>query len=316
MYNYKIIILFLLMSSCSFCGDQNLVGEYESLDFPENIWLLESGYINDYPATKQGGYLDEEKGAIVDIDLPDSSYRSYWYVEDSVSVFTEPIDEDMSEFRCCFYDGKKSVKLFDVEETSIGSVSMSKTHDLLAVSIASNNFIEESYDMNFIHLFKLSDLKDGKKNVRKVSSDLCPHLRIVGNRLYYSKYHDVDADCLGDYGLYYRDLDDLDKEFCVDETFRFSAMSDDGNYVIGSFCPMTDENQEIRESSPFVIWNLKENKLAVVAKTGFYKGVYSRRKRCFYIMASERELYRINIDGEYKYDRNDSVLYTVSRSGW
>ena len=237
MYNYKIIILFLLMSSCSFCGDQNLVGEYESLDFPENIWLLESGYINDYPATKQGGYLDEEKGSIVDIDLPDSSYRSYWYVEDSVSVFTEPIDEDMSEFRCCFYDGKKSVKLFDVEETSIGSVSMSKTHELLAVSIASNNFIEGSNEMNFIHLFKLSDLKDGKKKARKISSDLCAHLRIVGDRIYYSKYHDVDADCLGDYGLYYRDLDDLDKEVCVDETFRFSAMSDDGNYVIGSFYP-------------------------------------------------------------------------------
>ena len=284
------------MSSCSFCGDQNLVGEYEKLEFSENIWFLETGYINDFPATKQGGYFDEENGIIVSDKTFDDSYKSFWYVEDSISVFTEPIDEDMSAFRCCFYDGKKKVELFDVEETSIGSVSISDKYNILAISLASNNFVDGSDEMDFIHLFDLSDLKEGKKNVRKISSGLCAHLRIVGDRIYYSKYHDVDADCLGDYGLYYRDLDDLDKEVCVDETFRFSAMSDDGNYILGELDAKNVGNQGSQKSFPFVIWNLKENKLAVVAKAGFYKGIYSRRKRCFYITNSERELYKISLD--------------------
>ncbi len=308
MYNYKILLLFLLMSSCSFCGDQNLVGEYEQLNFPEDIWLLESGYINDFPATKQGGYFDEEKGVVVKNNTSENSSKSLWYIDDSIMVFTKAIDDDLSIFRCCFSDGKSLVELFDVEETSIGSVSMSKTHELLAVSIASNNFIEGSNEMNFIHLFKLRDLKDGKKKARKISSDLCAHLRIVGDRIYYSKYHDVDADCLGDYGLYYRDLDDLDKEVCVDETFRFSAMSDDGNYVIGSFYPKEMKMQNVKKSFPFVIWNIKINKFAVIAQDGYYKGIYSRKNKCFYIKEAQHKLYKISLDMKYKYDRNDSIF--------
>lgn len=308
MYNYKILLLFLLMSSCSFCGDQNLVGEYEQLNFPEDIWLLESGYINDFPATKQGGYFDEVKGVVVKNNTSENSSKSLWYIDDSIMVFTKAIDDDLSIFRCCFSDGKSLVELFDVEETSIGSVSMSKTHELLAVSIASNNFIEGSNEMNFIHLFKLSDLKDGKKKARKISSDLCAHLRIVGDRIYYSKYHDVDADCLGDYGLYYRDLDDLDKEVCVDETFRFSAMSDDGNYVIGSFYPKEMNMQNVKKSFPFVIWNIKINKFAVIAQDGYYNGIYSRKNKCFYIKEAQHKLYKISLDMKYKYDRNDSIF--------
>lgn len=286
----------MLFSSCSLGDNQNLVGEYEKLEFSENIWLLETGYINDFPATKQGGYFDEENGIIVSDITFDDSYKSFWYVEDSISVFTEPIDEDMSAFRCCFYDGKKKVELFDVEETSIGSVSISDKYNILAISLASNNFVDGSDEMDFIHLFDLSDLKEGKKNVRKISSGLCAHLRIIEDRIFYSKYHDVNGDCLGDYGLYYRDLDDLEKEICVDEAFRFSAISDDGIYILGELDAKNAGNQGSQKSFPFVIWNLKENKLAVVAKTGFYKGIYSRRKRCFYIKNSERELYKISLD--------------------
>lgn len=298
----------MLFSSCSLGDNQNLVGEYEKLEFSENIWLLESGYINDFPATKQGGYFDEENGIIVSDKTFDDSYKSFWYVEDSISVFTESIDEDMSAFRCCFYDGKKKVELFDVEETSIGSVSISDKYNILAISLASNNFIEGSSDMDFIHLFNLRDLEKGKKNVRKIPCDLCAHLRIVGDRIYYSKYHDVDADCLGDYGLYYRDLDDLDKEVCVDETFRFSAMSDDGNYVIGSFYPKEMKMQNVKKSFPFVIWNIKINKFAVIAQDGYYKGIYSRKNKCFYIKETQHKLYKISLDMKYKYDRNDSIF--------
>jgi hypothetical protein len=286
----------MLFSSCSLGDNQNLVGEYEKLEFSENIWFLETGYINDFPATKQGGYFDEENGIIVSDKTFDDSYKSFWYVEDSISVFTEPIDEDMSAFRCCFYDGKKKVELFDVEETSIGSVSISDKYNILAISLASNNFVDGSDEMDFIHLFDLRDLKEGKKNVRKISSGLCAHLRIIEDRIFYSKYHDVNADCLGDYGLYYRDLDDLDKEICVDEAFRFSAISDDGIYILGELDAKNAGNQGSQKSFPFVIWNLKENKPAVVAKTGFYKGIYSRRKRCSYIKNSERELYKISLD--------------------
>ncbi|MBE6326013.1 MAG: hypothetical protein E7077_02940 [Bacteroidales bacterium] len=296
MPNYKICLFLMLFSSCSLGDNQNLVGEYEKLEFSENIWFLETGYINDFPATKQGGYFDEENGIIVSDKTFDDSYKSFWYVEDSISVFTEPIDEDMSAFRCCFYDGKKKVELFDVEETSIGSVSISDKYNILAISLASNNFVDGSDEMDFIHLFDLRDLKEGKKNVRKISSGLCAHLRIIEDRIFYSKYHDVNADCLGDYGLYYRDLDDLDKEICVDEAFRFSAISDDGIYILGELDAKNAGNQGSQKSFPFVIWNLKENKPAVVAKTGFYKGIYSRRKRCSYIKNSERELYKISLD--------------------
>lgn len=304
----KLLLLLVLFSSCSLGENKNFVGEFETLDFSENIWLLESGYINDFPATKQGGYFDEEKGVVVKNNTFENSSKSLWYIDDSIMVFTKAIDDDLSIFRCCFSDGKNIVELFDVEETSIGSVAISEKYNVLAISIASNNFIEGSSDMDFIHLFNLRDLEKGKKNVRKIPCDLCAHLRIIGDRIYYSKYNDVGADCLGDYGFYYRNFDDLNREFCVDEKFRFSAISDDGNYVIGSFYPKEMKMPNVKKSFPFVIWNIKINKFAVIAQDGYYKGIYSRKNKCFYISEAQHKLYKISLDMKYNYDRNDSIF--------
>ena len=85
-------------------------------------------------------------------------------------------------------------------------------------------------------------------------------------------------------------------------------MSDDGNYVIGSFYPKEMKMQNVKKSFPFVIWNIKINKFAVIAQDGYYKGIYSRKNKCFYIKEAQHKLYKISLDMKYKYDRNDSIF--------
>ncbi len=289
----KMLFVFLLLSSCA------LINSKDGCTLDREVGFLYHGYINDYPCT-YGGYILNENQCVVEKSCHcDYESEFFWGIEDSFAVYSKNDDESLQNFSCYFTDGKKHIRLSGIEdEIAIGSASFSKHHNILALTKSNRN--EKSKENDSILIYDLKDLIDGKNIVKKFFCEDCAELRIVGDRIYYSKYHNVESECLANYGLFYRDIDDMDKEICLNENFYVCAISEDGNYVMGRFYAKEDHTYETHIPVPLSIWNLKTKKVAIIEENGFRPlNVYSKRKKGFYMRDDNGNLKIVGIEQDY-----------------